>query len=109
VTGVRERLLNPVITLKRVMDFYDDQDFESDDDLIDRMVASQRPEELRELVEYLDPLLADASVTEPELLTLLERAGGGAFAGCARESLARLSAAAHDELSGKVYRPTRGD
>ncbi len=105
----REALLNPVITLRRVMDFYDYQDAENDDDLIDKMIASQRPEELRELVQYLDPLLADASVSERDLLALLERCGGGAFVGNARESVTRLSAHAHDDLEGKVYRPTRSD
>ncbi len=107
--GAREALLTPVITLRRVMDFYDHQDTETDDDLIDMMVASQRPDELLELVEYLDPLLADTSIAEQDLVALLERCGGGAFAGDARESLVKLSAAARDELAGKVYRPTRSE
>ena len=108
--SMRETLLSPVVTLRRVMDFYDAQDADDVDDLIDMMVASQHPDELRELVEYVDPLLADASITEQDLLALLERAGGGAFFDeGARASLVRLSAAAHDELAGKTYRPTRSD
>lgn len=107
--GVRETLLAPVVTLRRVMDFYDYQDAESGDDLIDMMVESQRPDELRELIDYLDPLLADGSIAEQDLLALLELCSGGAFAGDARESLHKLLAAARDELAGKNYRPTRSD
>jgi hypothetical protein len=113
--SAREALLHPVVTLRRVMDFYDGQDndllFDEDDEngLIDLMLESQTADELKELVEYLDPLLADDRVSEQDLLDLLERCHGAPFDGTARESLSHLATRAHDFIDGKVYRPTRSD
>lgn len=113
--AAREALQSPVGTLRRVMDFYDSQDadlfFDEDDDngLVDLMLEGQTTEELKELFEYLDPLLADDGVSEQDLLDLLERCGGGAFEDTARESLAKLVARAHEFIDGKIYRPTRSD
>ena len=111
----RQALLNPVVTLRRVMDFYDLEDLDllcdpaDENGFVDLMLEGQSADELRELVEYVEPLLADDSVSEQDLLDLLERCRGGAFHGTARESLSKLATRAHDFIGGKVYRPTRSD
>jgi hypothetical protein len=113
--GARETLLNPVVTLRRVMDFYDQQDIDllcdlnDENGFVDLMLGSQTTHELRELVAYLDPLLADPSVSEQDFLDLLQRCRGGAFEDTAHQSVTKLAARAHDFIDGKVYRPTRSD
>lgn len=113
--GTRERLQNPVVTLARVMDFYNEQDVDllydegDENGFVDLALGSQSPEELGELVTYLDPLLADPAVSEQDFVDLLERCRGGAFEGTARKTLAKLASRAHDFIDGRVYRPTRSD
>ena len=90
-------LASPPITLRRVMDWLENDqdldlmcDLESEFGLVDLMLEGQEVEHLRELAEYLGPLLNRQDITEQQLAELIARCRGYAFEATARESLQKL-------------------
>jgi hypothetical protein len=99
-------LANPPITLRRVMDHLEDNqdldlicDLESEFGLVDLMLEGQEPEYLRELAEYLGPLLHSPTVSEEELADLIVRCRGYVFEDTARASLQKLFNRARDHIA----------
>ena len=67
--------------------------------LVDMMLGGQEPEYLRELAEYLGPLLHAPGVTEEDLEDLIVRCRGYVFEGTARASLQKLYNRARDHIA----------
>lgn len=98
-------LANPPVTLRRVMDCFADQDLDlscdlqSEFGLVDLMLDGQEPEHLRELTEYLGPLLHCPDVSENDLAALIVRCKGEVFESTARASLQKLYDRARDHIA----------
>jgi hypothetical protein len=99
-------LANPPVTLRRVMDYLEDDqdldlscDLDSEFGLVDLMLQGQEPKYLRELCEYLGPLLHAPNVSEAELADVIIRCRGYVFAATARESLQKLHDRARDHIA----------
>ena len=106
--GGADLLANPPITLRRVMDhLHDDQDLdlscdlESEFGLVDLMLEDQEPQYLRELAEYLAPLLNAPEVSEDDLADLIARCRGYVFEDTARATC-KNSISAHERTSTQV-------
>ena len=103
--GGAHLLANPPNTLRRVMDHLGGEDLdlscdlESEFGLVDMMLGGQEPEYLRELAEYLGPLLHAPGVTEEDLEDLIVRCRGYVFEGTARASLQKLYNRARDHIA----------
>lgn len=107
-----ELLANPPITLRRVMDHLDGAqdldlscDLASEFGLVDMMLEGQKPEYLRELTEYLGPLLHSPTVTEEDLVDLIARCRGELFEETARASLRKLHDRARDHIAASYRQP----